>query len=126
MVSFTKQIIKSKGVFMEALLITILKCVLLGIIWAALLIPVIFKSGSWLKYLLTVAVIAAVCFFMRDFAATINKMTVIALITLVISWIASMAVFEKESRTKSKIISFACVMAAAAYLVSNFISFGIL
>lgn len=111
---------------MEALLILILKCVLLGIIWAALLIPVIFKSGGWLKYLVTVIVIALVCYLFRGFAYTINKMTVIALITLVISWIASMAVFEKESKIKSKVISFTCVMAAAAYLISDFVSFGIL
>ncbi len=111
---------------MEALLILILKCILLGIIWAALLIPIIFKSGGWLKYTVTVIVIAVMCYLLRGWAATINKMTVIALISLVLSWIISMAVFEKESKVKSKIISFTCVIAAAAYLVSNFVSFGIL
>ncbi len=40
--------------------------------------------------------------------------------------LADMAVFDKESKVKSKVISFACVMAAVAYLISNFISFGIL
>jgi len=111
---------------MEALLILILKCILLGIIWAALLIPVIFKQGGWLKYLITVAIIALLCYVLRGWASLINKMTVIALITLVISWITSMAVFEKESKIKSKVISFACIMAAAAYLISNWVSITIL
>lgn len=111
---------------MEALLILILKCLILGIVWAALFIPILFNRGGWLKYLLTVLVIALLCFIFRGWAATINKMTLIALITLVISWITSMAVFEKESKVKSKVISFSCIMAAFAYLISNFISFGIL
>ncbi len=111
---------------MEALIILILKCILLGIIWAALLIPVLFNRGGWLKYIITVIIIAVLCFLLRGFAATINKMTVIALVTLVISWITSMAVFDKESKIKSKVISFACVMAAAAYLISCFVSFSIL
>lgn len=111
---------------MEALIILILKCLLLGVIWAALFIPILFDRGGWLKYLITVLVIALVCFVFRGRAATINKMTLIALITLVISWISSMAVFDRESKVKSKVISFACVMAAFAYLISNFISFGIL
>ena len=55
----------------------------------------------------------------------INKMTVVALITLVIAWITSMAVFDRESRIKSKIISFACLMAAVSYLISNFVSISI-
>lgn len=111
---------------MEALFILILKCLILGIVWAALFIPILFNRGGWLKYLLTVLVIALLCFIFRGWAATINKMTLIALITLVISWITSMAVFERESKVKSKVISFSCVMAAFAYLISNFISFGIL
>lgn len=111
---------------METLLVLILKCLLLGIIWAALLIPILFNKGGWLKYLVTVLIIALLCFLLRGWAAMINKMTLIALITLVISWITSMAVFEKESKVKSKVISFACVMAAFAYLISNWISFGIL
>ena len=111
---------------MEALLILILKCILLGVIWAALLIPILFNRGGWLKYIITVLIIAVLCFIFRGWAVTINKMTAIALITLVISWITSMAVFEKESKVKSKVISFACVMAAAAYLISNWVSFGIL
>ena len=111
---------------MDAILILILKCLLLGVIWAALLIPVIFNRGGWLKYIITVLIVAVACFFLRAHAAIINKMTLIALITLVVSWIVSMAVFDKESKVKSKVISFACVMAAVAYLISNFISFGIL
>lgn len=111
---------------MEGIFVIILKCLLLGIIWAALLIPVIFNRGGWLKYLITVLVVAALCFLLRGWAAVINKMTVIALITLVISWITSMAVFDKESRIKSKVISFACIMAAVAYLISSWVSFQIL
>ena len=111
---------------MDAILILILKCLLLGVIWAALLIPVIFNRGGWLKYIITVPIAAIACFCLRGHAAIINKMTLIALITLVVSWIVSMAVFDKESKVKSKVISFACVMAAVAYLISNFISFGIL
>ena len=111
---------------MDSILILILKCLLLGIIWAALLIPVIFNRGGWLKYIITVLIVAVACFFLRAHAAIINKMTLIALIALVVSWIVSMAVFDKESKVKSKVISFACVMAAIAYLISNFISFGIL
>lgn len=111
---------------MEALLILILKCLILGIIWAALLIPVVFNRGGWLRYLITVLIIAVVCYLCRAWAAIINKMTLIALITLVVAWITSMAVFDKESKVKSKVISFSCVIAAFAYLISNFISFGIL
>ena len=43
---------------MEAIIILMLKCLLLGVIWAALLIPVIFNRGGWLKYLVTVLIIA--------------------------------------------------------------------
>lgn len=111
---------------MEAFVILILKCLLLGVIWAALLIPVIFDRGGWLKYIITVLVIAIICYFCRGWVAIINRMTLIALITLVVSWITSMAVFDKESKVKSKVISFSCVMSALAYLISNFISFGIL
>ena len=111
---------------MEELLMLILKCLLLGVIWAALLIPLIFNRGGLLKYIITVAVIALACFFFRSYAGIINKMTVIALVTLVIAWIASMAVFEKESKVKSKVIAFSCVMSAVSYLVSQFVSFAIL
>ena len=97
---------------MEAIIILMLKCLLLGVIWAALLIPVIFNRGGWLKYLVTVLIIAVLCFLLRSYAGIINKMTVIALITLVIAWIISMAVFEKESKVKSKVIAFSCVMSA--------------
>ena len=115
-----------KELFMEGILILILKCLLLGVIWAALLIPVIFNRGGWLKYLITVVIVAVVCFFLRGYAGIINKMTVIALITLVISWIISMAVFDKESRVKSKVIAFTCVMSALSYLISLWVGFDIL
>lgn len=111
---------------MESLVFLILKCLLLGIIWAALIIPVIFNRGGLLKYLITVIILSLLCFVFRGWAAVINKMTLIALITLVVSWITSMAVFEKESKVKSKVISFTCIMAPLAYLISNFVSFGIL
>ena len=128
MVSFPYENMLERGFsfLMESILILILKCLLLGIIWAALLIPVIFNRGGWLKYIITVLIVAVACFFLRAHAAIINKMTLIALITLVVSWIVSMAVFDKESKVKSTVISFACIMAAIAYLISNFISFGIL
>ena len=111
---------------MNDFLYLILKCLLLGIIWAALLIPIIFNKGSFLKYIITVAVIGVSCYFLRGYAGIINKMTVIALITLVVSWIVSMAVFEKESKVKSKVIAFSCVMASVAYLISCWIHFDIL
>ncbi len=111
---------------MEALIMIILKCLLLGVIWAALIIPVIFNRGGWLKYLITVLIIAILCYIFMGYAAIINKMTLIALISLVVSWITSMAVFDKESKVKSKVISFTCLIAPAAYLISNFVSFGIL
>lgn len=111
---------------MEAILILLLKCLLLGVIWAALLIPTFCKRSSWLKSVLTVLIVAVLCYFLRDWAAIINRMTVIALITLVIAWIASMVVFEKEAKVKSKVISFCCVMAAFAYLLSIWVKFGIL
>ena len=115
-----------KDSLMEDIFIIVLKCLLLGVIWAALLIPVIFNRGGWLKYLITVAVIAVLCFILRGYAAIINKMTVIALITLVISWIISMAVFDKESKVKSKVIAFSCVMSAMSYLISLWVGFDIL
>lgn len=111
---------------MEAFLYLVLKCILLGVIWAALIIPTFFNKGGLIKYLITVLIIALLCFFFRNWAGVINKMTVIALVTLVISWITSMAVFEKESKVKSKVISFTCIMAASAYLISNWVSFAIL
>ena len=115
-----------KDSLMEDIFIIVLKCLLLGVIWAALLIPVIFNRGGWLKYLITVAVIAVLCFILRGYAGIINKMTVIAHITLVISWIISMAVFDKESKVKSKVIAFSCVMSALSYLISLWVGFDIL
>ena len=115
-----------KDSLMEDIFIIVLKCLLLGVIWAALLIPVIFNRGGWLKYLITVAVIAVLCFILRGYAGIINKMTVIALITLVISWIISMAVLDKESKVKFKVIDFRCVMSAISYLISLWVGFDIL
>lgn len=100
------------------LLWLIAKCILIGIIWAALLIPVIFKHGGAFKYILTVALVAGLCFFFRGYRTLINTMTLIALVALVIAFISSMAVFEKESKVKSKIIAFACVIAGVSYLVT--------
>ena len=111
---------------MEALLILILKCLLLGVIWAALIIPTFFNHGGWLRYFITVIVIALLCYFLRGWADIINRMTVIALVTLVLSWIASMAVFEKQAKVKSQVISFCCVMSAFAYLISIWVKFAIL
>ena len=106
------------------LLIQILKCLLIGIIWAALLIPVIFRHGGALKYILTVAVLTILCyilcFVIGGYAGIINQMTLIALIALLLAWIISSAVFEKESKVKSKVIAFTCVIAGLAYLVSTF------
>ena len=58
---------------MESIFIIILKCLLLGIVWAALLIPILFNRGGWLKYLITVLVIAVLCFLLRGWALVINK-----------------------------------------------------
>ena len=38
-----------KGVYMESIFIIILKCLLLGIVWAALLIPILFNRGDVYK-----------------------------------------------------------------------------
>ncbi|MEF9922409.1 MAG: hypothetical protein RR313_02900 [Anaerovoracaceae bacterium] len=111
---------------MNSILVEILKCILLGVIWAALLMPIIFKKGSALKYIISVVLIALLCYFFIGYAGLINKMTIIALITLVVSWITSMAVFSNESKVKSKIISFTCVMASLGYFISTFIHVEIL
>lgn len=111
---------------MESFLILIAKCLLLGVIWAALIIPTFSKSGSPLKYAITVVIVALLCFFFRGWAGVINKMTVIALITLVIAWIISMAVFDRQSNVKSQVISFCCIMSALAYLISRWVDFSIL
>lgn len=100
------------------LLWLIAKCILIGIIWAALLIPVIFNHGGAVKYVITVCIIAAVCFFFRSYSYLINTMTLIALVALVIAFISSMAVFDKESKVKSKVIAFSCVIAGFSYLVT--------
>ena len=114
---------QKRGITMY-ILINILKCIIIAIIWAALLMPVIFKRGGALKYILTVTILAIVCyvlcFIYGGYAGIINHMTIIALISLVLSWIISMAVFEKESKVKSKVIAFTCVISGLAYLVSTF------
>lgn len=94
------------------------KYVVIGIIWAALLIPVIFNHGGAIKYILTVCIVAALCFFFKGYNALINTTTLIALVALVISFISSMAVFEKESKVKSKVIAFSCIIAGLSYLVT--------
>ena len=50
---------------MESLVFLIMKCLLLGIIWAALIIPVIFNRGGLLKYLITVIILSLLCFIFR-------------------------------------------------------------
>lgn len=104
------------------LLILIGKCILIGLIWAALLIPIISNRGGALTYAITVAVVTVLCFIFRGYAYIINQMTLIALISLVLSWIISMAVFDKESKVKSKIISFTCVISGLAYLTSTLLA----
>lgn len=100
------------------LLWLIAKYVLIGIIWAALLIPIIFNHGGAVKYVITVGLIGALCFFFRSYSGLINTMTIIALVALVIAFISSMAVFERESKVKSKVIAFSCVIAGISYLVT--------
>ncbi|QIB69963.1 hypothetical protein Ami103574_11800 [Aminipila butyrica] len=94
------------------------KCALIGIIWAALLIPVLFDKGGAFKYILAVGIIGALCFFFKNYSALINTMTLIGLVALVIAFISSMAVFDKESKAKSKIIAFSCIIAGLSYLVT--------
>lgn len=105
------------------ILILILRCIIIGIIWAALLMPVIFNRGGALKYIITVAVIAILCYIFAygfyHYASIINQMTLVALISLVLGWIISMAVFEKESKVKSKVIAFTCVISGVSYLVAT-------
>ncbi|WP_205666533.1 hypothetical protein [Aminipila luticellarii] len=100
------------------LLWLIAKCVLIGIIWAALFIPTFFNSGGAFKYILAVCIIAALCYFFRSYNTLINTMTLIALVGLVIAFISSIAVFEKEARNKSKIITFSCIISGLSYLIT--------
>ena len=106
------------------ILIRIFKGILVAIIWAALLMPVMFRRGGALKDILMVTILTilcyVLCFITGGYAAIINQMTMISLIALVLSWIISSAVFEKESKVKSKVIAFTCVIAGFAYLVSTF------
>ena len=103
------------------LLILIAKCLLIGVIWAALLMPVMFNRGGALKYIVTVVVIALLCYLFRGWAYIINTMTIIALVALVLSWITSMAVFERESKVKSKVIAFSCVISGFSYLITTLV-----
>lgn len=106
------------------ILINILKCLVIGIIWAALLVPVIFNRGGALKYILTVSIVTVLTyifsFVVGGYAAVINQTTVVSLVALVLAWIISSAVFDKESKVKSKVIAFTCVIAGLSYLVSTF------
>ena len=99
------------------LLWIIVKCIIIGVIWAALILPIIFKKGGIARYLITVFIITILCFLFRGYSSMINTMTLIALIALVIAFIASMAVFERESKAKSMAVSFAAVISGFSYLV---------
>lgn len=107
------------------ILILILKCLLVGVIWAALIIPAFFKRGGVIKYIVTVLIVAVLCYVLSyivgGYAAVINQATLVGLIALVLSWILSNAAFRNESKVKSKLIAFTCVIAALSYLVSAFI-----
>ncbi|MFV0516240.1 MAG: hypothetical protein ACK5MV_02480 [Aminipila sp.] len=100
------------------LLWLIAKCTLIGIIWAALLVPVIFNRVGAVKYVSAVAIIAALCFLFRSYSYLINTTTLIGLVALVIAFISSMAVFDADSKVKSKIIAFSCIIAGLSYLVT--------
>ena len=69
---------------------------------------------------------------MEEALSCIGKMPIFSgireeeLYTLIKCCDGQMAVFEKESKVKSKVISFACIMAAVSYLVSGWVSFTIL
>ena len=99
------------------LLWIIAKCAIIAVIWAALILPIIFKKGGIVRYLITVFVITLLCFFFRGYSYLINTMTMVALIALVIAFIASMAVFERESKAKSMAVSFAAVVSGFSYLI---------
>lgn len=100
-------------------LILIGKCLVIGIIWATFLMPVLFEHGGPLKYIISVFVVTALCYFLRYYAYLINQMTIIALVALVISWITSMAFFSREAKVKSKVIAFSSIIAGFSYLVGT-------
>lgn len=100
-------------------LVLIGKCLIIGIIWATFLLPVIFEHGGPIKYIISVFVVAALCYFLRYYAALINQMTIIALVALVISWITAMAFFSKDSKVKSKVIAFSAIIAGFSYLITT-------
>lgn len=97
----------------------IFKCLLIGVIWATFLLPVIFQRGSAIKYILCALVVSGLCFFFRGYSAMINQMTILLLVSLVLSWITSMAFFAGESKVKSKVIAFSSLIAPLAYLVTT-------
>lgn len=99
------------------LLFLIGKCLAIGIIWAALLSPVFFRKGGAIKYIILVSLVSAATYFLPGHRALIAATTMIALIALIVSWILSMAVFDKDSKLKSKIISFACIISGFSYLI---------
>lgn len=107
------------------ILILILKCLLVGIIWAALIIPAFFKRAGVTKYAVTVLIVAALSYvfsyIVGGYAYVINQATLVALVALVLAWILSNVAFQNESQVKSKQIAFTCVISALAYLVSVFI-----
>jgi uncharacterized protein YacL len=93
------------------------KCLIIGVIWATLFMPVIFDHGGPIKYLISVFVLAGLCYIFRNYSSLINEMTIIALVAIVISWITSMAFFSKESKIKSKVIAFSSIIAGFSYLI---------
>ena len=107
---------------MTYILINIAKCIFVGIIWAALLIPVLFKYGGAMKYAITVAVVAILsyifAYIIGGYAYIINTATLVSLISLIVAWITSSFVFERESKVKSKVIAFTCVVAAVSYILA--------
>lgn len=99
------------------LIVLLFKCLIVGIIWATFLLPVLFRQGSLVKYLLCVLIVAALAYFFRHYATIINQMTIIALIALIISWITSMAFFANESKVKSKVIAFSALISGLSYMI---------
>lgn len=101
------------------LFVLIFKCIIIGIIWSTFLIPVIFNSGSTMKYILCVTFVSILCYIFRGYAYLINQMTVVSLIALVLSWITSMAFFSKESKIKSKVVAFTSIISGLSYMVAT-------
>ena len=106
---------------MTYILINIGKCIFVGIIWAALLIPALCKRSSAMKYAITVAVVAILsyvfAYMIGGYAGIINTATLVALISLIVGWIAAGFAFS-DSKVKSKVIAFTCVVAAVSYILA--------